>query len=650
MTTGFGGSADTRTNEVKRLQNSLISFLNCGILPVPEKTRSNSQASSSSPSAVLRTKAIQEEDSMAANTMSESWVRATLLIRCNSLATGHSGIRPALMVGLVELLQSNITPAIPLRGSISASGDLIPLSYIAGTLQGNHNLQAWIRKDGGSPRQLIPADKALQQSKIAPLQLGPKEGLSMVNGTAVSAGVGVLALHDAHCLAVLAQVLTAMGVEGLKGSIESFDPFLAAAAATTRKGQAEFSHNVRSFLKGTKLASHNRDELAGRKSLRQDRYSIRTSPQWVGPQLENLMLAHTQVTVECNSTTDNPVMNLVERKIVHGGNFQAMSITSAMESVRAVTQILGRMLFSQCTELIMPALNNGLPPNLDLNEPSRSFLMKGVDISTAALQSELAFLANPVASHVQTAEMGNQGLNSLALVSARYTHTALDLLSQLAAAYLFALCQALDLRVLQIRFLENLEPSFETCTLDLLGPFVKNPDVLFKSLWLRFEQELGRNLILDSQDRFCVTIENLQPTVLSFARSSDSGDHRESLLPALRQWAQQCSKFSLEVFRETCDEYCAHPDPTYFLGAASKSVYQFVRGHLQVPFQPVQYKTSKPTDPDASSSEGQFDNEHVPAIGSYISTIYSSIRDGSLYVPVMECLREAGHEGLQCKL
>ena len=146
--------------------------------------------------------------------------------------------------------------------------------------------------------------------------------------------------------------------------------------------------------------------------------------------------------------------------MLHGGNFQAKAITSALEKVRQGCQSLGRMLSVQRTELINPATNRGLPPNLVVDEPIESFLWKGIDIMVAALQSELGFLANPVGTHVQTAEIGNQALNSLVLISARYTLDALQVLTQLSAAHLFALCQAIDLRALNLRFLETLKGHF----------------------------------------------------------------------------------------------------------------------------------------------------------------------------------------------
>ena len=288
--------------------------------------------------------------------MPEAWVRAALLIRGNTLAEGHSGVRPVLVSNLVSLLRNNALPTIPLRGSISASGDLSPLSYVAGALQGKSCINVWIgeRKNGG--RRLVTADAALSELSISPLKLGPKEGLAIVNGTAVSTGVGVLAMHDAHCLAVLSQILTAMSVEVLHGTIESFDPFF--AAVRPHPGQVEASHNIHCFLTGSSLL-HFKEDIT-ETSLRQDRYSVRTAAQWIGPQLENLLLAHKQVTIECNSTTDNPLIDTASGRVLSGGNFQAMAITSAMEKTRASVQVIGRMLFAQCTELINPALSNGL--------------------------------------------------------------------------------------------------------------------------------------------------------------------------------------------------------------------------------------------------------------------------------------------------
>ena len=467
VNTGFGGSADTRTKEIEELQATLIRELHSGILVNPN-TKAGPKSGDERTTFLPGLRALLCEDPLSNTCMPEAWARASILIRINSLASGQSGVRPILINNMTELLRKNIIPRIPLRGSISASGDLMPLSYIGGTLEGKRSLTVWTGSE--SDRRIVTADVALRESSLDPIKLGPKEGLAIINGTAVSTGVAALAMHDANNIAVLSQVLTAMSVEALRGTDESFDPFF--AAVRPHPGQIEAARNVRSFLTESKLVQHNDGSKAG--TLRQDRYSIRTAPQWLGPVLEDLQLASRQITIECNSVTDNPLIDINPEhtggaRILHGGNFQAKVTTSAMEKVRLGVQTIGQMLFAQCTEIINPRLNYGLPPSLVIDEPSQSFLLKPLDIMIAALQSELGFLSNPAGTYVQSAEMGNQALNSLGLISARYTHTALDVLSQLAAAHLFAVCQALDLRAMHSRFLKDVEPMLRTKTFEILA-------------------------------------------------------------------------------------------------------------------------------------------------------------------------------------
>ncbi|KAL8718592.1 MAG: hypothetical protein Q9225_004294 [Loekoesia sp. 1 TL-2023] len=634
VNTGFGGSANTGTSDVKKLQLDLIHFLNCGVVsppPAHRPERKSSQLSNGTQdthgdlSGFVQ--ALPNEDPIVSSTMPESWVRATLLIRSNALAGGHSGVRSRVISSLVDLLNKNITPVIPLRGSISASGDLIPLSYIAATLQGSSQVEVWADNTSGDPgRKRITAELALSKWPSAPLTLGPKEGLAIVNGTAVSAAVGSLALHDAHAMFILSQVLTAMGVEALCGSAESFDPFF--SQIRPHGGQDEVARNIRNLLRGSTLLADKAKDYADFDCLRQDRYSIRTAPQWLGPQLEDLLLADKQISVELNSTTDNPVIDLQNDEILHGGNFQAVAVTSAMEKTRSVIQSVGRLLFCQCTELINPAFNNGLPPNLTADEPSRSYLLKGIDISIASLQAELGFLSMPVTPHVQNAEMGNQSVNSLALLSARYTHTALNILSQMSAAYLFTLCQALDLRVLNNQFLSTLEPGLKQLTVRLFQPLLTDLDLLQRTLWLHFKKAYFNTTAVDSSQRFVQVGQTLQPVILAHA-ISNSKDGVATLSTALTDWAEHCSRLSLKVFQSTRSSYSAKPDASEYLGSASKKLYRFVRFRLGVPFQ------------ISSSKSESMQGTNDASLGVLVSRIHGAIQDGRLYTSVMECLQEA---------
>ncbi|KAI0425529.1 L-Aspartase-like protein [Xylaria sp. FL1042] len=475
VNTGFGGSANTRSNDVERVQQSLISHLTCGIItdgkqkPAPKinghSSQSNGETRPGNKVSIGQEQQRQRalvrgslplNDPLAATCMPESWVRASMLTRLNSLAGGASGIRVDIAECLMNLLNEDVVPRIPVRGSISASGDLSTLAWIGALMQGKPSATAFAgpRHIDGA-RKVKTADLALSEAGIAPISLHAKEGLAIVNGTAVSAGVAALAVHESLNLAALSQVLTAMSVEALRGSDESFEPFI--ARMRPHAGQMDSARNISAFLTGSQLL--NRHDSKNVATLRQDRYSLRTASQWIGPVLEDFCLAHHQLTVELNSVTDNPLIDVATGRVFHGGNFQARAVTSAVEKLRQGLQSIGRMLFSQCTEMINPDTSWGLPPNLCSDDPNHSFLFKGLDVVIAGLTSELGFLANPVGSHVQTAEMGNQSLNSLALVSARYTLEAVDVLSQIASVHLLALCQALDLRTMEIEGRKDLPPD-----------------------------------------------------------------------------------------------------------------------------------------------------------------------------------------------
>ncbi|KAL8871208.1 MAG: hypothetical protein Q9174_002910 [Haloplaca sp. 1 TL-2023] len=573
----------------------------------------------------------------------EEWVRASVLVRINSLVAGHSGIRSVTVESIAGLLNHSISPMIPLRGSISASGDLSPLSYVAGTIQGKPTIGVHYGSESGGYSEMN-AEKALGLAGVVPVTLTAKEGLAIVNGTAVSAGVAALALWETHNLAVVSQLLTAMTVEALAGTDESFDTVF--GRVRPHPGQTDCSDNIRHFLKGSKLVYKNDGH---NDALRQDRYSIRTASQWLGPVLEDLLLAHQQVQIEINSVTDNPILDTDTCRVLHGGNFQAKAITSATEKARQGIQTIGRMLFVQCTEMINPTTSRGLPPNLTLEDPGSSFVMKAVDILAAALQSELGFLASPVGSHVQTAEMGNQSLNSLALISARYTHTAVEVLAELTAAHLFAVCQALDIRVMNNLFLQILKPQLLERTKDLFSQhFPDRPCLIpsiFEDLWSAFLKRFDETANLGIETRFAGIMDSLLPVML---RHITEGPASSSLIGFIKMWSSVCAILCSRCFELNRELYIQHTDAHPYLGVASKKIYKFVREGLQVPCVRSVHIRTPHTERSAASSEDKHDGDCNPesnSTGTYIGKIYDALRDGRLYRTAMECLREAEHFG-----
>ncbi|KAL8732297.1 MAG: hypothetical protein Q9166_002869 [cf. Caloplaca sp. 2 TL-2023] len=560
------------------------------------------------------------------------WVKGTMLVRSNTIARGHSAVSLHVIETIVALLEHDLIPVVPLRGSISASGDLSPLSYIAGAVAGNPDI--YVKSASG----VITAEQALQQINVKPIVLGPKEGLGLINGTAPSAAVASLAIYETHHITILSQVLTGMALEALLGTVGNYDPFI--AKIRPHRGQIESANIIRHFLQGSVLArgfDHDADLRSSSGLLYQDRYALRTASQWIGPQLEDLLLAHEQVSTELNSTTDNPIVDIKGQTTHQGGNFQAVSITSAMEKTRLSLQMIGKLLFAQSSELINPMLNNGLPPNLAADEPSLSFTMKGVDIGMASYMSELAFLANPVSSHVQSAEMHNQAVNSLAFISTRYTLESAELVSLMSASYLYTVCQALDLRVLQKTFFQNLEPALFDVNSEVLSPYLSKSAIkeLHMKVWAHVQVTWLLTSNKDTHNRATYIVDMALAILTQSLLDNTQGSLSEAS-SIIASWKARAQSVLVNTYNSTRSKFFSRQNTPDFLGLASRSIYLFVRQTLGVPFHKGLEDHPTPKEPTAA------DGSRKQTIGSWIGMIYESLRDGRMHEPLMESLASAG--------
>lgn len=613
LSTGFGGSADTRTDQPLLLGHALLQHQHMGVLP------SSSQALDVLP--LL--------DPNSSTTMPESWVRGAMLIRMNSLIRGHSGVRWELIEKINEVLSANVTPVVPLRGSISASGDLSPLSYIAGTLVANPAIRVYHGPAAYGARQTSPSSDALTQYNIEPLPLASKEHLGILNGTAFSASVASLALNDAVHLSLLAQVCTAMGTEALAGTRGSYDPFIH-ATARPHPGQIEAAHNIFTLLEESKLARLHETEVNihdDQYSLRQDRYPLRTAPQFLGPQIEDILSALVAITQECNSTTDNPLVDGETGEVHHGGNFQAMAVTNAMEKTRLALHHIGKLLFAQSTELVNPTMNNGLPPSLAATDPSLNYHAKGIDIATAAYVAELGYLATPVSTHIQSAEMHNQAVNSLALISARATLNSLEVLSILMASYIYILCQALDLRALQSEFVSGLENIINDELVSIFGSFLSasQEDTLSKKLLTIMKSSLEKTTTMDGVDQMLATAASTTTAFVDFFGSSEFTDASllGSVVALISHFRSQVASRAANLLDQLRRDFLSGerglaPASSYM--GKTRLLYEFVRVTLGVRMH-------------GSENYARFVNglgvEDV-SIGQNISLIHEAIRDGKM--------------------
>ncbi|TVY85103.1 Phenylalanine aminomutase (L-beta-phenylalanine forming), partial [Lachnellula suecica] len=608
VNTGFGGSADSRTDRPVALQAALLQLTQAGILTQTDKEDATGYS---------------EKSNITTLAMPPAWVRATMIIRCNVTARGHSAVSLPVIHSILDLFRHKITPVIPLRGSVSASGDLMPLSYVAGTIEGSPDV--FVRLENGStPVKIMSAKDALQSVGADPRALGPKEGLGLVNGTSASTGLASLVIYESHHLALLTQALTAMACEALLGTSESFHPFI--AEVRPHDGQIESARNIFSLLQGSSLTQNSTGKKPRRTvGLVQNRYAVRSASQWIGPYLEDLLLADRQIKTELNSSSDNPLVDTRTHTIYNGANFQAVSITSAMEKTRLSLQMFGKLLFSQATELIDPSLSNGLPTNLVADNPSLSFTMKGVDISMAAYMSELAYLASPISSHVQAAEMHNQSVNSMAFVSARLTMQAVELLSMMCACSLYTCCQALDLRAMHLSFLSELQLILPAQTSALFKDILSTDEVdsLNASIESHIISSWHINSRLDVDDRIQATIDAslaiLLKAVVTCRTSSTFGSAM-----VIDNWRSRAIETMKLVYKSSTEAFFEKQHTAELLGVGSKTLYLAVREELGVPFHMglVEHPTVKIDTLNGRAKK---------TIGSWISIIYDALRDGRLH-------------------
>ncbi|MBX7466566.1 MULTISPECIES: histidine ammonia-lyase [unclassified Streptomyces] len=383
--------------------------------------------------------------------------RAAMLIRANALARGTSAIRPDAVSTLLECLDRDVLPLIPERGSVGASGDLVPLCYLAAALIGEGEVL-----HRGAVR---PALDALGEEGIEPLRLAPKEGIALINGTAFAAAYAVLAAADARELVFTAELATAMTLEALHGNASALHPFI--HANKPHPGQVRSARCVRDLLAGSRLATSfddilmRREKLAGQSYLQlneriQDKYSVRCAPQIVGIARDTLDWTEEWLATEINSATDNPLFDAEGSGLHLGGNFYAGHIGQAMDSLKTAVANLANLLDRQLALVVDEKFNDGLPANLVLargpEDPEAGLHhgFKGMQIAASALTAEALKQTGPVSVFSRSTESHNQDIVSMGTISARDARTINGLVREVAAIHLLALAQAIELRGVEL--------------------------------------------------------------------------------------------------------------------------------------------------------------------------------------------------------
>ncbi|MBM4354658.1 MAG: aromatic amino acid lyase, partial [Deltaproteobacteria bacterium] len=402
VTTGFGGACGVRLSpaQSRELGENLLRYHGIGVgipLPVPE-------------------------------------VRAAMLARLVCLSRGYSGVSVPLLRQLAALLNAGVTPVVPACGSVGASGDLTPMSYIAAVLCGEREAFYQGRR--------MTASEALSAAGLEPYGMGPKEALSMVNGTSVMTGVALLALRRSSSIERAATLATALSVHAIAGHPSHFHPTL--SRARPHPGQTLVAQRLASLLVATGEVAESQEPAA-----LQDPYSFRCSPHVLGVLSDTLEWAARWVEIEANGVSDNPLFEPDTGELLTGGNFYGGHVALAMDALKTAVASVADLSDRQMAQLVDVRFSRGLPLGLTGVEPAARMLhhgFKASQISASALTAEALKLTMPATAFSRSTELHNQDKVSMGTVAARDAAAVCELAASVVAIHLAAAAQGAELR------------------------------------------------------------------------------------------------------------------------------------------------------------------------------------------------------------
>lgn len=328
--------------------------------------------------------------------------RLMIVLKLLGLGRGHSGVRPLVIEALEALLEHDAMPVIPSQGSVGASGDLAPLAHLISALMGKGKIDV--------RGEVLASEAALKKLGMQPLQLGPKEGLALINGTQASTAIALDALFTGERVFASAIAAGALSVDALKGSVKPFDSRISELRG--QPGQIRVAAAIRDLLDGSEIgASHTRCGKV------QDPYSFRCQPQVMGAALDLLENAARTLTIEAGAVTDNPILFPDENIAISGGNFHAQPVAFAADIISLALCEIGSISERRSAVLIDPKMS-GLPPFLTEDSGVNSGMMI-TQVTAAALVSENKSLAHPASIDTIPTSAGQEDHVSMAPIAGR---------------------------------------------------------------------------------------------------------------------------------------------------------------------------------------------------------------------------------------
>ncbi len=409
-------------------------------------------------------------------------VRGIILLRANVLAKGNSGVRLKLIQPLLDMLNHNILPFIPSKGSVGASGDLVPLAHLAYTLIGRGEVQFRGKK--------IKSSAAFKAAGLSPVRLREKEGLALINGTQVMTSIGIFNLLDAEKLIKIADIAGAITFEAQLGDPSPFYDEI--QHARPYEGQIKTGRNILKLIKNSPLwISHQ-----GEKKV-QDAYSIRCIPQVHGAIRDTLSHVRKTLEIEVNSATENPLIFPEKKMILSGGNFHGEPVAFVMDFLSIVITELGNMSERRIDRLVNPCSNMGLPPFLIQNDGLNSGFMIA-HITATSLTSENRTLAHPSSVDNIPTSANQEDHVSMGTIGARTAREIIQNVKYILAIELIVGLQALDFYEMRTsKILEKIKAQVRQKV-----PFLEKDsrlDLYFKEIVDMIDNDSLLNIVKDLQ-------------------------------------------------------------------------------------------------------------------------------------------------------
>ncbi len=373
-------------------------------------------------------------------------VKLMMILRANTLALGHSGIKLETLQLLIELINKNIIPVVPSQGSVGSSGDLVPLSHIALALIGKTKVR--ILKNIFSTENLpakISSSAAMNKFGLQKIKLAPKEGIALINGTQMMLAFAVNIIGRAKLLAKYSDVALSLSHEALRAT----DKFLDERIHKLRpfKGQTDSAKNIRALINGSEIRESHRfnDPRV------QDAYSLRCSPQVHGASRDAIAFIEKQINTEINSVTDNPILFANEKEHLEGGNFHGQPLALPLDFLAIALSELANISERRIERMVNGALNNGLPRFLAKNGGLNSGMMIA-QYTAASIVSENKVLSHPASVDSIPTSANQEDHNSMGSISAQKCFKILHNLEKVLAIEMTVAAQALE-------FLKPLKPG-----------------------------------------------------------------------------------------------------------------------------------------------------------------------------------------------